>query len=106
MPASSGCAPEPESVRVRLGAEDLHRDLRPVGSRVGHRLANAFAVDRLTQRRVRGIDLDAHGAVQAAQLTRSEEEGLDVVLVEGDLDDHAGLDHTVVRGRLTDPGTL
>src|SRR5690625_3480654 len=96
----------PVSVGVRLSADDLYRDLRPVGGRVGHRFTDALAIDRLAQRRVRGVDLDAHGAVQAAQLTRAEQERLDVVLVEGDFDDHAGLDHAVVRGRLTGPGTL
>src|SRR3546814_476378 len=92
------------SAAVGLGVEDLDLELVAVGGVVGDCLALLTTVDGRTHGGLGGVDGQAVALAQV--LPGAEEELLGLVEVEQlDVDDHAGLDDTVVGRGLADLGT-
>src|SRR3954452_23897941 len=95
------------SAGVRHRVDDLDLQLLAVGCLVGDRLALGVPDDRVSQRALRRVHLDALGGV--LHLAGTEQERLRlVVIVAGELVGHlhAGPDHTVVGGRLAHLGAV
>src|SRR5699024_7824682 len=95
----AGCG----SGRVGRGLEDLDREGLPVGGRVVDGVADLRAVDRGSQRRLRGEHLER--VVAVGDLAVAQQEGA-LLAGHGDLHDHAGLDDAVVLRGLADHGVL